>query len=251
MKYTAALVEDEQIMLDELLYTIPWDELGLEIVGTAKDGIEGEELLKKELPDIVITDIRLPGQDGLEMLEKAGTEYAVILSGHTDFSYTRKAIQLGVFDYLQKPFDDDELMDTLKRLIKKIEEDTPAADTGKAPEEDMIPLPKNIRNHLIKSAISYIREHFSENIGLSDVAKHTRSSENHISSLFKEESGMNFLSYLNAVRLNHAAGLLRKTSMNITEVSLASGFPTPSYFSRMFRRYTGLTPSQYRDGGTD
>ena len=246
--YTVALIEDERIMLDELLYTIPWDELGLEVCGTAMNGLDGEKLLKKELPDIVITDIRLPGQDGLEMLEKAGTEYAIILSGHTDFSYTRKAIQLGVFDYLEKPYDDEELIDTIKKLMKKIEEETPEADIENTEEtEDLLKLPTNIQNHTVRSAIHYIEKHYTENIGLQDVAKHTRTSENHLSAIFKEESGLNFLTYLNAVRINHAAKLMKDTSMNIAEVSRSSGFQTPSYFARMFRRFTGKTPTDFRD----
>ena len=246
--YTVALVEDERIMLDELLYTIPWDELGLEVCGTAMNGLDGEKLLKKELPDLVITDIRLPGQDGLEMLEKAGTEYAIILSGYTDFSYTRKAIQLGVFDYLQKPYDDEELIATIKNLLRKIEEDTPEADIENTEQqEDLLKLPTDIQNHTVRSAIHYMEKHYTENIGLQDVARHTRTSENHLSAIFKEESGLNFLTYLNAVRINQAARLMRETSMNIAEVSRASGFQTPSYFARMFRRFTGKTPSEFRD----
>ena len=246
--YTVALVEDERIMLDELLYTIPWEELGLEVCGTAMNGIEGERLLKEELPDLVITDIRLPGQDGLEMLEKAGCDYAIILSGYTDFSYTRKAIQLGVFDYLQKPYDDEELIATIRKLIRKIREDTPEAVMEDSREtEDLLKLPTNIQNHTVRSAIHYIEGHYTENIGLSEVARHTRTSENHLSAIFKEESGLNFLTYLNAVRINQAVRLMKDTSMNIAEISRSSGFQTPSYFARMFRRFTGKTPTEFRD----
>ena len=247
-RYTVALVEDERIMLDELLLTIPWEELGLEVCGTAMNGLDGEKLLKRELPDIVITDIRLPGQDGLEMLEKAEVDYAIILSGHTDFSYTRKAIQLGVFDYLEKPYDDEELIETIRKLIRKIDEETPSAVIeNPTPAEDILKLPDNIQNHTVRSAIHFIEKHYRENIGLQDVAKHTRTSENHLSAIFKEESGMNFLTYLNAVRINHAAHLMKETNMNIAEISRDSGFQTPSYFARMFRRFTGKTPSEFRD----
>ena len=96
------IVEDEMFTLRELKETINWENLGLNLIGTANNGKAGEALIKELNPDIVITDIRLPGQDGLEMLEKAPVQGAIILSGHTNFSYTRKAIQLGVFDYLDR-----------------------------------------------------------------------------------------------------------------------------------------------------
>ena len=65
------LVEDEEIVLKELVETIGWEGLGMEVVGTAMDGIEGENLIRHLSPDIVVTDIKLPGKNGLQMIEDA------------------------------------------------------------------------------------------------------------------------------------------------------------------------------------
>ena len=102
-KLKVVLVEDEEIVLRELEETIDWEGLGLEVVGTAKDGIEGENMIKALSPDIVVTDIKLPGKTGLQMIEDAAVTNGIILSGYTDFEFTKRAIRLGVFDYLEKP----------------------------------------------------------------------------------------------------------------------------------------------------
>ncbi|WP_293893203.1 response regulator, partial [Sphaerochaeta sp. UBA5856] len=118
MSYSVVFVEDEQIVREEIVSSIRWELLGLELVGTAADGMEGEQLIKRVEPDIVITDIRLPAQDGLAMLSHCPVNHAIILTGHTDFSYMKQAIRLGVFDYLLKPIDDEELEETLASLVK-------------------------------------------------------------------------------------------------------------------------------------
>ena len=87
-KYRVVLVEDEEIVLRELVETIDWAGLGMEVIGTAGDGIEGEEKIRTLSPDIVVTDIRLPGKDGLKMIEDASVANGIILSGYTDFEYS-------------------------------------------------------------------------------------------------------------------------------------------------------------------
>ncbi len=241
MSYKVILVEDEIITLEELKISIPWKELNLEVIATADNGITGENIIKELSPDIIVTDIRLPGQDGLSMLSHTPGPFAIILSGHTDFKYTKQAIQLGVINYMEKPIDNDELIASLKKAIERIEE-------RGGEEEDLFELPDSVQNHYINMAIEFIKDHYSQQIGLLEVAEYTRMSENHLSSLFREEAGINFLQYLNSYRLNKAAKLLKNTTLNIGEVADSCGFPTPSYFTKIFRRFTGLSPREFREG---
>lgn len=246
MSYTVILVEDEYFTLKELVETINWKGLGLEIVGTASDGIKGEALIKDECPDIVITDIRLPGQDGLAMLQHAMPTNAIILSGHTDFSFTRQAIQLGVFDYIQKPVDDDELERTLSRLVAKIQEENLEIEKLKTPEA-LIKLPEETDNHLVNSVIDFIKKNHAQQISLSDAASSVALSEGHLSTLFKQETGINFLQYLNAYRINKSYALMNNPKLNIAEIAAESGFTTPGYYTKIFKRFIGVTPTTYRD----
>ncbi len=245
-KLGIVLVEDEALILEELCLTIPWETMDLEVLGCAENGIDGERIIKELEPDIVITDIRLPGKTGLEMLEDAAVEHGIILSGYTNFSYMQKAIRLGVFDYLQKPVDSAELIASVEKLRDMIldEEKSRESIVG----SDMgIELPQNVKNHTIRMAIDFINENYSESLGLQDIASLTHVTENYISALFKEETGMNFLQYLSIVRINKALPLLRDTGMNITEIATATGFVTPGYFTKIFRRFMGKTPSEYRN----
>lgn len=251
MSYTVIIVEDEQIMRRDLVETTPWEELGLKLIGAAEDGLSGERMIRNLDPDIVITDIRLPGQDGLTMLSRCPISYAIVLSGHTDFSYMKQAIRLSVFDYLLKPIDDDEFRKTLEELVKKIkEEDQDLAhlrrnttETG----EELISLPRNVGNHLIDSCISFIAGNFQDPVGLQEAADALGISESHLSRLFKEVTGLNFLQYMNAWRINKAITMMQDPRMNIGEVAALCGFPTPGYFAKIFKRYTDQTPSQFRD----
>ncbi len=254
MSYTVVLVEDERLMRSELEMTTPWEALGLELIGSAEDGIQGEEMIKTLEPDIVLTDIRLPGQDGLTMLSHCPVTHAVILSGHSDFQYMKMAIRLGVFDYILKPIDDDELQASLHQLVAKIqEEDQEMAALRKARKEasGLIPLPKNTGNHVIDGTIDFVSESFCKPIGLQEAAASMDISESHLSRLFKEVTGLNFLQYLNAWRINNAVLQLKDPRKNISEIALDCGFPTPGYFAKIFKRFTGETPSQFRDGQHD
>ncbi|MDR0943276.1 MAG: response regulator [Ruminococcus sp.] len=121
------LVDDETTVRRGIKMMIPWDELGLEVIGEAGDGDEGLEKLLEKKPDIVIADIRMPGMTGLAMLEEAKKRgfagKAVILSGYSDFSYAQAAIALGVKKFILKPVDEDELIAELLRLSDEINDE--------------------------------------------------------------------------------------------------------------------------------
>ena len=241
------IIEDEKIMLEELVSTIDWASIGLTVIGTAEDGLKGEMLIKESNPDIMITDIRLPLQDGLTMVSKCPLldQNVLVLSGYTDFEYTRKAIQLGVYDYIEKPFDDEELLKVCGQLADKIREE----HKNEKQEEGSfhINLPTGFHNHQISCVVNFIKENYEKAIGLSDAAEAIKLSENHLSTLFKEVTGINFLQYLNAYRLNMAIDLMKEGGVNISEIAPRCGFQNPGYFAKIFKRYFGMTPTQFRD----
>ncbi|WP_308635397.1 response regulator transcription factor [Paenibacillus silvisoli] len=117
------LVDDEQHITRNLEKVIPWSMLGLEIAGTAKNGVEALELLKAEPADLVLCDIRMPVMDGLELVrnirERGIACEIIMLTGYQDFSYTRAAIQYGVKDYILKPIPYDELTGVIARVMSE------------------------------------------------------------------------------------------------------------------------------------
>lgn len=115
------LVDDEKKICDLICNLINWSEYGIEIAGIVYDGIDAIELCKKVLPDIVITDIRMPGLNGLEFIENAKKIKKdisfIIVSGYDSFNYAQTAIKYGVSDYLLKPIKKDELITALQNII--------------------------------------------------------------------------------------------------------------------------------------
>jgi CheY-like chemotaxis protein len=105
----------------------PWEDLGCCVVGEADSGLAGLETVKRLHPDIVITDIRMPGIDGISMISRLEQELSdgerpkyIIVSGYSDFTYAQSAIRYGVKSYLLKPVDDDELHETLRNLVSEV-----------------------------------------------------------------------------------------------------------------------------------
>jgi two-component system response regulator YesN len=119
------IVDDEPIVREGLQYIIDWKKNGFEIAGTAENGEEGLRKIETLHPDLVITDIRMPGLTGLEMVEKAKKicqSKFIILSGYSDFKFAQSAISLGTLHYLLKPIEENELISILTEVNQQLNE---------------------------------------------------------------------------------------------------------------------------------
>lgn len=112
--------------------------------------------------------------------------------------------------------------------------------------ENMFEYIPNKNHDIIKKAILYISAHFSEPITLDDVAAQVHLNPAYFSSMFKQSTGSSFKEYVNMVRIEESKRLLANTDYSIIDIAVAAGFEDQSYFSRVFKKYTGLTPRQYR-----
>lgn len=121
------LVEDEVVMRNGIKNNIPWEQEGFEFVGEASDGELAYPLIKREKPDILITDIRMPFMDGLELSRLVKKELPqikiIILSGYNEFDYAKTAISIGVTDYLLKPISSAKLLEAVKKVGDMIEKE--------------------------------------------------------------------------------------------------------------------------------
>ncbi|WP_391574576.1 response regulator [Cohnella sp.] len=117
------LVDDEKWVVKSLKSIVDWRSLGYEIIGEAFNGVDGYEQIKRLSPDLVFTDIRMPGMDGLELIRR-GNELDkeigfIVTSGYKEFEYARKAMQYGALSYLLKPFDETEFVAVLDQFVQK------------------------------------------------------------------------------------------------------------------------------------
>ncbi|MBR1911389.1 MAG: response regulator [Treponema sp.] len=118
---SVVILDDENHIIKLLEVLIPWKELSLTYAGCARNGIEGKSLIMEEKPDIIISDIKMPGLDGLSLISEIHdalpeSEF-IIISGFSQFDYAKTAITYGVRNYLLKPINKDELNATLKKII--------------------------------------------------------------------------------------------------------------------------------------
>ena len=139
------LAEDEVVVRETIKRMIPWEELGFELVGEAADGEMALPLLIRQQPDLLITDIKMPFMDGLELSDilkkKMPKIQIIILSGYGEFDYAKEAIKIGVTDYLTKPVTGEQLLEALNKVKQKL-------DKKKRQEEDIKKLQKNINSFL-------------------------------------------------------------------------------------------------------
>lgn len=269
------LIADDEIRICKLIMKlIHWDEIGMTIVGTAHDGVETLKLIEKEKPDIVITDIRMPGYDGLDMIEKAKSinkalEF-IIISGYSDFEYAKKAIGYGVKDYLLKPINQEELLNSLLRAKEDIERTKDYmhleneyksslknhGDTIRKPLLDNLIITdgSDLQNHTLESGSSsqinrakkYIEDNYMNSITLEDVGDYIGFNPSYFSSLFKKVTGLSFLEYLSKIRIEKAKELLKESDLRVQDVCIMVGYSDVKYFSKLFIKYTGLKPKEYR-----
>ncbi|GAA3407776.1 response regulator [Paenibacillus hodogayensis] len=345
------LADDERMVRLSLRTMIERDSAGFTVVGEAHDGEQALELASELKPDLLITDIRMPGLDGLELIRSlsdggASTE-VIVVSGFGDFEYAQSALRYGVADYLLKPIDPDYLMSALRKMGSRIERksgnstskqwmwtwkldaermakwvwqlddheirvelerlrsllltsDGPASaqlheklayyavvlngeleqmarGSAALPAIEMPASPRgnavlfavlfeafiasitgvidHIRNsrnwwsynRMLKNVSAYIEENYMKSeLTVKEVAAHFEISSNYFGILFKREAGMSLNQYVTRLRIEKAMEYLKNPTVKVYEAGERVGFEDYAYFSKMFKKYTGVSPSEYR-----
>lgn len=126
-KYKVILVDDEEEVIDVIERKIHWDMLGFDVVGSANNGVKALELVEKQQPDVVITDIKMPYMDGLELSRRLNNDYQnihiIIFTGFDEFEYAKEAVHLEIEEYMLKPINALELSDCLKRVKNSLDKE--------------------------------------------------------------------------------------------------------------------------------
>lgn len=122
--YKVLLADDERIILDGISSMIEWNSFGTSLIGAAQNGIDAYRLIMEKRPDIVISDIKMPGMGGLELIEKVSRDHPsirfILLTGFGQFEYAKKAMSYGVRHYLLKPCNESHITDSLQSVIGEI-----------------------------------------------------------------------------------------------------------------------------------
>lgn len=253
--YKVVIIDDEPIIVEGLSRTIDWSKWDLKVVGSANNGEEGLEVIRRERPDIIISDIRMPGIDGLTMVAALKSEFPymqiTILTGYRDFEYARRAIGLGVSGFMLKPSKIEEVEENIgimKDRLDEIKRVHPEVFDEKICEpEDDEPEDSPASSFIVNNALEYMREHFNEKIRLVDVADEIYVSQWHLSKLLNKHTGSNFSELLNGIRIEKAKNLLKDPSLRICDISDMVGFSDFTHFSRVFKKCEGISANEYRN----
>ncbi|WP_308635307.1 response regulator transcription factor [Paenibacillus silvisoli] len=126
--YNVLIVDDEPIVVEALRKSTVWDDFGLEVIGDAYNGVEALELMEKHHVHLLITDVRMPQMDGIELIrnihQRGWDVKILILSGHDDFLYVKQAVKLGVDNYMLKPLDKNEFVASISAIVEKLQDTT-------------------------------------------------------------------------------------------------------------------------------
>lgn len=385
--YNILIVDDEPIVKIALRSILPWEEYGFFICGTAGNGLEALSLIEKQHPDVIITDLKMPGMDGLELIrtlkEKNYPGEILVLSNYEDFDSVRSALLLGAADYLLKiKIQADTLLACLNKTTEKLQKK--AGEKSPVPEEtisenrnrlllsffqgdsslasfiqenretklgfmekscaicyvtfekflsndafsisanllrDMIldavqgalqpyilvlndysalvvfsqreltvrqikveqlvkklynrftmyqsfapdmPYQENLKNYEearkiyqsfhqneghykndVAKTIAYIEENYMHRLTLASISANVNLSSSYLCRVFKSEVGISITSYLNNLRIRKAATLIKEQALSLKEISAMVGIDDQLYFSRLFKKCMGISPSEY------
>lgn len=234
------------------------------LILVAQNGRQVIEIYDREHPQILILDIEMPGIDGLEAareIRKRDNSCSIVfLTAFDEFSYAKAAISVHALDYLLKPCDERELINAVDEAIRFSLSQTsmPKVRAGEQMQRTSSPinspaqgLPEEPAEGDVQQEEfrAFIVQHYMEDIAVKDIAGYFGYSEAYFCKRFKQYFGHSFVSYLTDYRMQRAQDLMRTSSLSIKEIGMAVGYPDPNYFTKVFRRVRGVSPSSFRDSG--
>lgn len=264
--YKLLIAEDVKLVRETLSRSIDWERLGIELVGAVKNGEEALEWLKRDPPDLLLTDIGMPKGNGLELIEAFRASKpeirCIILSGLNEFEHARQAIKLQVQEYIMKPIDPEEIEQVFARIVAELHKEREEQRGVELMEQrlrDRLPnLAQTLpmaewsgslkKKKLVEQAIQTIRENYSrKDLSLWDVASGVGLSEKYVNALVKEVTGMTINHWIVKLRMEEAARLLKDPANRIYEVCDRIGYVDQDHFRETFKKQFGLTPTDYRN----
>lgn len=251
------IVDDEKVIREGLL-SLDWESVGIEEVVSAQNGLEAKEILAREKIDIVVSDIRMPGLDGLELsayLRASGRDTIIILlTGFGEFEYAKEAIRHQVFEYLLKPVQPQALLSMTQRAVESIKNkveknkiliqyETKIA--GYDTTDKILHSFYDVSPQMMDILTTIIKE-YPNNITLNSLADKYHFSAIYMSRLIKKETGYSFMDILTGIRLMRAAKMLEDGKEKVQDICEKTGFSNQRYFSQAFKKIFDCTPSEYR-----
>ena len=247
--YNLIFVDDECGVLDTIRDILPWEEMNIRVIGLCDNAISALQLMLDDPVDILVTDIKMPVMDGLELIKRTKEMYpyveCIILSGYEEFELARAAIEQGVRGYLLKPCLKEELEEKIRLCVSMIERENTRKTERSQPHEMAG----------ADSVVLRMRQYVDEHYDMPGLTVQYLADEvifltaRYIGKRFLKETNMKFSEYLLKVRMEKAMELLKAEECpGAEEVADRVGLGNNiKYFYRLFRQYTGMSLKEYRE----
>ncbi|MBQ7370947.1 MAG: response regulator [Blautia sp.] len=219
----AIVCDDEKAAHTLISYFESTNVCPLKIVGHAYNGAEALDMIRREKPNLVFMDINMPFLDGFEVIEKLPDCKVIIITAYDSFSYAQRALRLGACDILAKPVDFEQLKNAVERAIGH----------------------QFTENQWLNQVISYIYEHYMEQLELSVLAGIACVSESHLAREFKKATGRTMISFVHKVRIEKSVFYMTVEKKSIKDTMELVGYQNMNQFYKYFEREMGMTPAAY------
>jgi YesN/AraC family two-component response regulator len=205
-------------------------------------------------PGIILMDIEMPGLNGIEaakrILKQRPDCSIIFVTAYSLFQYAYEAVKMGAYDYILKPVNPDDVARAVRSCINRAETEeelkamAPMAETltvGASVDKTVL-LMENVKKYLQHNYMLY-------DVSLDSISDILHINASYLSMLFKKSVGVNFVDYLTTLRIQAAKALLSDPFLSAAEIANMVGYESPNYFTRVFKKNTGLTPTEYRRTG--
>ena len=229
------IADDENLELKVLEKTVKKHFVDELEIFTAGNGRKASQICDEVKPDIALLDIEMPGMNGIELAKYIKERYAnciiIFITAYDRFDYAIEAMHIKAFDYLLKPWKEERLCELINTAIENVRS-MQKTDSIVHSQKDVIK--------------DYIDRNYKKDISAKDVAGILGYSDVYFSKVFKQLFDDNFINYLTKIRIDRAKLLLKDVSFNIKEVGKSVGYADSNYFTKVFKRSVGMSPSEYR-----
>ncbi len=260
-EFNAILIDDEDWIREGLIEHLRWADLGIRLDASFSDGREAQAFMKDHAVRLILSDIRMPHMNGLDLLRwvREQTELRstqlIFLSGYGNFQYAQEALRLGAVDFLLKPAKSEIIEQALLRAKQLWLDDSERyrvwdvvrenSDLQRRIEQATAPEDK-LYSRLVLRALNGMKERMAEDLQLAQLAEELFITPNYLGRLIRKETGRSFTEHLSDIRLQHARSLLETTMLKVYQIGDRVGISNSRYFSDWFQKLTGYTPVEYR-----
>jgi len=230
------IADDENLELKVLEKTVKKHFVDELEIFASSNGRKASQICDEVKPDIALLDIEMPGMNGIELAKYIKEKYAnciiIFITAYDRFDYAIEAMHIKAFDYLLKPWKEEKLFELINTAIENVRS-VQKTDSIVHSQKDVIK--------------DYIDRNYKKDISAKDVAGILGYSDVYFSKVFKQLFDDNFINYLTKIRIDRAKVLLKDISFNIKEVGKSVGYADSNYFTKVFKRSIGMSPSEYRN----